>query len=138
MPDRWTFRSYVFPDRSEEFPEGDDEVARWRRSQGPQVQGKFDRRLHDLQQMAPHEWREPFTKQLEGACDGLVEIRFKADRVQHRPLGFYGPGRLEFTMVFCAIEQGDRFVPSDACAIALRRKDEIIRRVRVSRVVDVV
>jgi hypothetical protein len=128
----WTFRSYVFPD-------GDDEVAQWYRSQAPKVQGKFDRRLHDLQQMAPHEWRDPFTKQLQGVCDGLVEIRFKADRIQHRPLGFYGPGQhFEFTISFCAIERGGRFEPSDSCAIALRRKDEIARGIRVSRIIDVV
>jgi hypothetical protein len=131
MAVRWTFRSYVFPDN-------DDEVARWYRSQGPKVQAKFDRRLHDLQQMAPNEWRDPYTKQLEGACDGLVEIRFKADRIQHRPLGFYGPRQHEFTIVFCAIEQGDRFEPADACAIALRRKDEVVTGVRVSRIVEVV
>lgn len=128
---RWTFRSYVAPN-------GDAEVYRWHQSQGPNVQGKFDRRLHDLQQMAPAEWRDPFTKQLEGDCDGLVEIRFKADRVQHRPLGFYGPGRLEFTILLFAIERGDRFEPTDACAIALRRKDEILANVQRSRIIDVV
>ena len=126
---RWTFRSYVFPN-------GEDEVAIWYGSQSTKVRATFDRRLHDLQQMAPHEWREPYTKQLEGNCDGLVEIRFKADRVQHRPLGFYGPDKLEFTIVLCAIEQGDRFDPLDACVIALRRKDEIARKLRVSRVID--
>lgn len=126
---RWTFRSYVLDN-------GQDEVSQWYESQGPKVQAKFDRRLHDLQQMAPHEWREPFSKQLEGACDGLVEIRFKADRVQHRPLGFYGLAQFEFTIVLCAVERGGRFEPQDACAIALRRKDEIARAIRVSRVID--
>ena len=73
MAIRWTFRSYVAPN-------GDVEVYRWYQAQGPTVQGRFDRRLHDLQQMAPSEWREPFTKQLEGDCDGLVEIRLKLKR----------------------------------------------------------
>ena len=131
MAIRWTFRSYVALN-------GDVEVYRWHQGQGPRVQGKFDRRLHDLQQMAPNEWREPFTKQLEGDCDGLVEIRFLADNVQHRPLGFYGPGRLEFTILFFAIERGDRFEPQDACAIALGRKNEVLGNVQRSCVIDVV
>jgi hypothetical protein len=131
MAVRWTFRSYVAPN-------GDVEVDRWHQAQGPNVQGKFDRRLHDLQQMTPDEWRDPFTKQLEGDCDGLVEIRFKADRTQHRPLGFYGPGRFEFTIVFIAVERGDRFEPADACAIALRRKHEVLSDLQRSCVIDVV
>lgn len=128
----WTFRSYVSP-RNEE------EVAAWYAIQPPKVQAAFDQRLRNLSQMAPHEWREPFTKQLEGPCDGLVEIRFKADRVQHRPLGFFGPGLMKFTILLIAREIGDRFDPRDACAIALRRKDEVLGNVeRASRPIEVV
>jgi Phage derived protein Gp49-like (DUF891) len=131
MAVRWTFRSYVSPD-------GEDLVASWYQAQSPTVQAKFDRRLHDLRQMAPHEWREPFTKQLEGNCDGLVELRFKADRVQHRPLGFYGPVRMEFTIIFFAIEKGSRFEPADACATGIRRKNEVLQNPgRASRVIEV-
>ena len=126
----WTFRSYVSSD-------GDEEVADWYEAQPQGVRAKFDRRLHDLRQLKPNEWREPLTKQLEGNCDGLVEIRFKADRVQHRPLGFYGPGRMEFTILLCAREVGDRFDPADACDRALRRRDEVLQNPRASRVIDV-
>jgi hypothetical protein len=88
--------------------------------------------------MAPQEWREPYTKQLEGPCDGLVEIRFKADRVQHRPLGFYGPKRMEFTIALIAREIGDRFEPQNACEQALGRKNAILSDpVRFSHVLAV-
>jgi hypothetical protein len=117
--DIWTFRTYV-------FPQGYEEVATWYAAQTPTVQAAFDQRLKNLAQMKPQEWREPYTKQLEGPCDGLVEIRFKADRVQHRPLGFYGPGRMEFTIVFVACEIGDRFDPQNACEVALARKADVL------------
>jgi hypothetical protein len=120
MPILWTFRSYVFPD-------GAEAVALWYEAQSVKVQAKFDQRLRNLRQMEPHEWRnETFSKQLDGNCDGLVEIRFKADRVQQRPLGFYGPWQMEFTIVFFATEIGGRFVPRNACAIGLERKNEVL------------
>lgn len=126
----WTFRGYVSAD-------GVEEVSGWYEAQAADVRAKFDRRLHDLRQLRPNEWREPLTKQLEGNCDGLVEIRFKADRVQHRPLGFYGPGRMEFTILLCAREVGDRFEPVDACERALRRRDEVLQNSQSSCVIDV-
>jgi hypothetical protein len=115
----WTFRTYV-------SPQGDVEVTIWYAAQTPTIQAAFDQRLRNLWQMTPQEWREPYTKTLEGPCEGLVEIRFKADRSQQRPLGFYGPGRMEFTIVLIAREIGDRFEPKNACEIAQARKANVI------------
>jgi len=126
----WTFRSYVDPN-------GAEAVAEWYGQQSAKVQAKFDERLRNLQQMRPDEWRDPYSKQLHGECDGLVEIRFKANRVQHRPLGFFGPGRMEFTVLFFAVEKGDRFVPRDACERALRRRDAVVSDPNASTVFDV-
>jgi hypothetical protein len=116
----WIFRTYV-------SPQGEEEVTTWYAAQTPTTQAAFDQRLHNLWQMTPQEWREPYTKTLEGSCEGLVEIRFKADRVQQRPLGFYGPGRMEFAIVLMAREIGDRFEPRNACEIALARKADVTR-----------
>lgn len=116
----WTFRTYV-------SPQGEEEVTTWYAAQTPNVQAAFDQRIRALWQMKPQEWREPYTKQLEGPCDGLIEIRFKADRAQQRPLGFYGPGGMVFTIVLMAREIGDRFEPRDACEIAQARKADVLR-----------
>jgi len=127
----WTFRTYV-------SPQGEEEVTTWYAAQTPTVRAAFDQRLRTLWQMKPQEWRDPYTKVLEGACEGLVEIRFKADRAQQRPLGFYGPGRMEFTIVLMAREIGDRFEPKNACEVALARKADVIRYpVQFSRVLAV-
>jgi hypothetical protein len=71
------------------------------------------------------EWKEPLFKSLVGDCDGLSEIRFKADKVQQRPLCFRS-GEREHTIVFWATEKGDKWVPRSACATAKQRKAEVL------------
>jgi hypothetical protein len=71
-----------------------------------------------------------YASQLRGECAGLMEIRIVASNVQYRPLGWYGPERREFTLLFGAIEKGNRLEPRSACAIALERKTQIGERGR--------
>jgi hypothetical protein len=117
MPRIWTFRCY----RSERAI---DEIKVWYEGQTPKVRGKFLSRLKTLSQLQPHEWSVPYFRWLHGECEGIGEIRFEVMRVQHRPLGFQTPGMV-FTLVLCAREMNDRFVPRNACAIALTRKASI-------------
>ena len=126
----WTFRTYV-------GPTGVEAVKDWYARQSAKVQAGFDNRVANLRQMRPEEWRAPYSKQLDGECDGLVELRFKADRVQRRPLGFFGPQRMEFTLLFFAIEKDGTFVPRDACQQALRRRDVVLFDPDASAVFDV-
>lgn len=115
----WTFRCYV-------SSPGKDEIRAWYDGQSAKVRAKFDSRLKFLAQRERAEWkREPFDS-LSDECSGLGEIRFQADKVQHRPLGFFD-GEKIFSLVFCAQEKGNKFVPKDACKIALRRKKEIMQ-----------
>jgi hypothetical protein len=126
----WTFRTYV-------SARGQLEVPLWYDQQTPKVQAAFDQRLRHLQQMQISEWIEPYTKRLKGECTGLVEIRFHADRVQHRPLGWFGPSPKEFTILLCAREIGDRFDPPNACKIALGRKHEALYNPGSTRIIPV-
>jgi hypothetical protein len=89
------------------------------------LRAKFLSRITTLAQLEFLEWREPLFKTLHGKCVGLGEIRFIADGVQQRPLGFCSELR-EFTIVYWAIEKEDKFVPRDACRRALLRKSEIL------------
>lgn len=118
MPAIWSFRCYI-------SPSGTDETRRWHNEQSKQVRAKFLQRLTTLAQLPFEEWREPLYKNLHGDCAGLGEIRFKANNVQHRPLGFRS-GEREFTILFCAIEKSNRFNPRNACEIALNRKYETL------------
>lgn len=66
--------------------------------------------------------RFPYTRMLEGDCDGLFEIRFEVDNVQYRPLAYYGPERRDITILTGATEVGGRLEPPGICGTALNRK----------------
>lgn len=87
------------------------------------LQAKFRSRVRALAQLPIEEWRD-LCEMLTGDCAGLSEIRFFADRVQQRPLG-YRSGPNQYTILFWAEEIGDKWVPRDACARALARLTEI-------------
>jgi hypothetical protein len=118
-PPPWRFRCYVSED-------GTDEIRAWYDDlQALEIQEKFLSRLRALRQLPLNEWRCPLFRWLRGDAHGLGEIRFKAARVQQRPLGFHGPGSDVFTLLFPATERSDRFVPRNATELALRRKAEV-------------
>lgn len=119
MPVLWSFRCYVAPD-------GTNKIREWYDGSRKEVKAKFLSRLKMLSHLPVEEWNDPLYKVLHGECAGLGEIRFKADRVQQRPLGFRS-GNREYTILFCAIEKGDAFVPRSACKTALIRKKEAKR-----------
>jgi len=83
-------------------------------------------RLKILAGLPRARWHEGYFKKLSGLCDGLWEIRFEADNVQQRPLGFH-VSENEFVILFWAREKGGKFVPKKACEIALKRKDELLK-----------
>jgi hypothetical protein len=70
-------------------------------------------------------WKRPLASNLEG-YDGIVEIRVLYMNTQYRLLGFRGPADRQFTILFPALEQGDRFVPESAAEIAMRRMQIVI------------
>jgi hypothetical protein len=118
MDGRWAFRCYV-------SARGKDEIREWYGHQSRRVQAKFFSRLKALRSMNRSDWRRPLFAQLFSECEGLWEIRFEADGVQHRPLGFF-QGASGFTLLFCAQEKDSKFVPHSACETALARKAEIL------------
>jgi hypothetical protein len=114
----WRFRHYV-------GPRGASDVRAVYENGSRQLKARFLSRLRILAQLPLEEWNDNLYKTLSGPCSGLAEIRFKADRVQQRPLGFHS-GNYEFTILFWAKEKNSRFVPVSACATALRRKAEVL------------
>ena len=110
----WRFRHYV-------STSGTGDVKATYDSGSAQKRARFLSRLKLLAGLPLEEWNENYRKTLSGACDGLEELRFKADNVQQRPLG-YRSGPNEFTILFWATEKGGKFVPASACATALERK----------------
>ncbi len=125
----WTFRSYV-------SVRGVDVIREWYGEQSDRTQAKFVSRLKFLSQTPRPGWKREHFDLLGGKCKGLGEIRFLSDSIQHRPLGFFGPDRAEFTLLICAQEKNGRFVPKDACEIGLARLEEVINDSRRSKISD--
>lgn len=90
-----------------------------------QLRARFLSRVKSLAHLARDEWHDVYFKNLSGPCDGLSELRFKADGVQQRPLGFH-LSNSEFVILLWATEKGGKFVPLSACEKALNRKQEIL------------
>lgn len=62
-------------------------------------------------------------------CKGLLELIMLVDKVQYRPLAWYGPDRGEVTIYGGAIERGGRLEPPGACKSALDRKADLAKNV---------
>ncbi len=118
MPETWSFKCYV-------SLAGVDEVRAAYDAHSRQAQTKFLSKLKMLAQKPYEEWciGGILARDLHGPCAGLREIKFKADGVQQRPLG-YRSGDHEFTLLFWAHEKGGRWVEKNACEKAHERKKE--------------
>ena len=101
---------------------GDD----WFDAATPKMQTELLARLAHLEQQPTTGWKDPHFHTLKGECVGLGAIRFKADKVQYRALGFWGPLRRAFTIVDFAYEKGGKYLPKNICRRARERKQEAI------------
>ncbi|WP_394762570.1 hypothetical protein [Phenylobacterium sp.] len=119
MPVLWAFRHYVDAN-------GDSPVKDTYDGGSAQLRARFQSRIRTLASLPLDQWNENYRKSLKGDCAGLDELRFLADNVQQRPLGFRS-GDAEFTLLYWATEKGGRFVPLSACEKALANKSKILR-----------
>jgi len=95
--------------------------------QAPEVRAEFRATLNGL--LAQEDitgWCRPngFDR-LSGKYRELGKLRFKIASVQHRPLGFFGPGRRTFTLLIWATERDGKFDPPNVRETALRRMAEV-------------
>ncbi|WP_353192136.1 type II toxin-antitoxin system RelE/ParE family toxin [Pandoraea pnomenusa] len=88
-------------------------------------QARCDERLRYLRDQPPHMWKDPHAKKLswenDKLCQGIYEIRFEAGRVQQRPMGYFGQGSDEFSIMVWATHKGSQYKPSNFCELAKRR-----------------
>lgn len=119
MPLACSFKCYVSEN-------GRDEIRDAYDGSGKQTQARFLSRLRMLSHLPIDEWNEPMYRSLHRECHGLGEIRFLADKIQQRPLGFRS-GSAEFTILYWAHEKGWKFVPLSACQKALERKEKVLK-----------
>lgn len=73
--------------------------AGWYKDQSWTVRAAADNSLKYLRARKSQDWRFPQYKSLTENCKGWGEIRFLADRVQYRLIGYMGPGSEKFTIL---------------------------------------
>jgi hypothetical protein len=111
----WVIRGYI-------GASGRDVFAEELRDQDKLVRVEFTAVLNGLVYQ-PIEWwiRPAGFDRLSGKYRELGKLRFKVKGVQHRPLGFFGPGMRVFTFVAWATERDGKFDPRDVRDTALDR-----------------
>jgi hypothetical protein len=111
----WTFRDYL-------ERRGNNVVREWISSLPVLAQAKVDSVLLILQ--AERIWPAQYVSALRGYKQ-IYEIRVGCAGVQYRPLGCYGPGRGEFTILLGSIEKGGK-LPRGDCKTAIERRNTIL------------
>lgn len=114
----WAFKHYVASNGTTPF-------KNWYDGLSDSAQAKLDSKMEYLAQQPRNGWCLPDFRVLHSPCKGLSEIRFKDNRVQYRPLGFFGPGASEFTLLAGATEKGGSLKPRGICDTALQYKENI-------------
>jgi hypothetical protein len=73
-----------------------------------EAQAGLDTALEYLENLSREKWAHPRTHAArldKQKWPNFYEIRFKANNVQQRPIGFFGPGDNEFTFVIWCTEK---------------------------------
>jgi len=104
---------------------GRDMIDDWYNRQSDDVQGAVDVALEFLSQRPRLEWRRPEFDLLSGKLRSIGEIRLKVDK-QYRILGFFGPGRSDFTMLIGSSKKGKNYDPTNTMETALDRMAHVI------------
>ena len=117
----WKFRDYQRP-----VANGHEvlvnEILEWTRAQPKKAQAKIDAIVLSLQGFPV--WPAQYVSALKG-CPDILELRIKSGGVQYRPLGCYGPGAREFTLLVGTIEKGGA-IPKGDCDKAVTRRKRVL------------
>ena len=102
----------------------DSDVDRWRDGLPPAARARMDQIICYME--IQRDWTKTSYFRPLTAYKGICEIRFIVQNIQYRPLGCYGPGEKEFTILVGAEEKGDRFNPKSAPQLAVKRRKVIL------------
>jgi|SRR5690554_2738259 len=106
----WKIKCYCSPDREKAKAQQEYDSGSF------DLQAALDAELNYLRKLPKSDWRRPsaakLTKGKKGDFRDYYEIRFMADKKQQRPIGYFGPGENEFTILIWAHEKGNSLVPN--------------------------
>jgi hypothetical protein len=116
-----TFRCYISGD-------GVDQIKVWFDAQDDALQADLLAVMETLEANHRDRWPQSCFKELENRkgsqCEGLVELKLKADDVQYRIFGFAGPRDDDFTMLL-PLRKNDDPKYKRSCKEAQKRKAEV-------------
>lgn len=122
----WTFFEYV---GSNDRGVVRDWFKRLPHGTSQQVEAAVDALVEELQQLTCDVFdRSHNVGQLRHSCSDYFELRVKVQKVQYRPIGFYGPARREFTLLGITTEKGGVLVDDQDCSRIKERRKSILNR----------
>jgi len=93
------------------------------------ARAEFDKTLRDLRILAAKDWSRPDYSALSGKHSGIGEIRFKGDKREYRPLGFFltGDAQETFVILIGAHKKMGKWTPLEARDSAIERRKDVLR-----------
>jgi hypothetical protein len=124
----WTFKEV-------ESSSGRPIISEWYSLRPPAVRAVFDDRISFLGIHERKDWQLPEFRMLRGreGKEGISEVRWKEEGLQWRVLGFFGTGKMEYTMLIGCVEKYPNYDPPDALETAVKRKKSVERGERKTR-----
>lgn len=124
----WTINCYVSSSGKNEVQEVYDDGT-------DDLRAELEVALDYLTVRDRSEWRRPMAAKLS-RCNtfrDFFEIRCFANNVQQRPIGYFGPGANDFTILLWAIEKGNELIPLDWCKMADRRRKKLLAKTATTK-----
>lgn len=117
----WNIKCYI-------SARGQNEVQATYDSGSDDLKAELEVAIEFLKPRERTEWRRPQAAKLSKCKEfrDFFEIRIFADRVQQRPIGYFGPNPNDFTILLWAHEKGGKLKPENWCKKANRLRNEII------------
>ena len=107
-----------------------DVVSYWYMTTAPTARAKLDALMVHLRTQKREGWIRPAYDVLR---NGVGEVRFKAQKINHRGLGYFGPDRNQFTFLLFATKT-NVFKPNNAISRAV----EIMKMIEADRALSIV
>ncbi len=95
-----------------------------------ELRAAFDAHWEYLRVRPRDQWVRPAAHKLrpeqKGGYREFFEFRFRSEKTQQRPLGYFGQNPKHFTLLIWATEKGSKFVPLEAMNTCEARRNSIL------------
>lgn len=114
MEKAWTFKVFV-------SDKGVSEIIEWKNKLPTKFRARIDRIVAHLETQ-----KDMRCKWFKHYRDDIYELRLTHNTIEYRPLGCFGSGENEFTLLVPAEEHGSKLEPRNAFPTAQKRRTLIL------------